>query len=585
MSLRNSTVTLISVLLFVFCGIMPAQTTYVYVNNYSSNNISAYSVNRTTGFLTPVAGSPFTAGTNPIYLALDRQCRYVYAPNYLSNDLSSYVIDQNTGALTQLPGSPHEVGSNPDYSGMDSLGRFLYVPLQGPNVTGNTVLGYAINPDTGALTAVPGSPFTTGGLGPGQAIVDPSNRFVFVVNVSSNSVSAFSIDSSTGALSQVPGSPWATGGSQPKVLRTDRTGRFLYVSNRSNISIFSIDQNTGALSQVSGAPISVGSDLYTIAFDPSNKFAYFGDNGQGVYGFSLDNNSGLLTLLPGFPVRTDNPQGNPVFATDPRLGVLYMGSFLGSNTVSVWSINPNSGALSQIPGSSVPAGTNLGSIQTCSADADGAVARLYGNNLFNGNQTVNGNVTGSFFFGDGFGLMNLNPANLAAGTAGINITGAAATAGNAANLLGIPGSSYARLDVGNSFSGDQTITGNTHISGTATASSGVFSGQVTIGGGTPVAELISITQSITLPALNSSACTTFTTAPLTNFTPGSSDTLALGLPSNLVSGLGSGIYLIYQAWETTNTISPSITIQACNPTASRYKGGASGLVRIDVLKH
>jgi len=38
---------------------------FAYVANYDSANVSAYTVNATTGKLTPVAGSPFGAGTNP----------------------------------------------------------------------------------------------------------------------------------------------------------------------------------------------------------------------------------------------------------------------------------------------------------------------------------------------------------------------------------------------------------------------------------------------------------------------------------------------------------------------------------------
>ena len=56
------------------------------------------------------------------------------------------------------------------------------------------------------------------------------------------------------------------------------------------------------------------------------------------------------------------------------------------------------------------------------------VAVTNGNNTFNGNQTVNGALSATSLSGNGSGLTNLNPANLSAGTAGINITGNASTA-------------------------------------------------------------------------------------------------------------------------------------------------------------
>jgi hypothetical protein len=110
-------------------------------------------------------------------------------------------------------------------------------------------------------------------------------------------------------------------------------------------------------------------------------------------------------------------------------------------------------------------------------------------------------------------------------------------------------------------------------------------GSIMIGGGTPIVEYVSITDSLTIPVLTPGSCSTFTTAAVTGFTPGSSDTIALGTPATLVSNLGSGIFLQYQAWETSTTVSPTITVQVCNPTAVKYKGGATGMIRVDIFKH
>ena len=148
-------------------------------------------------------------------------------------------------------------------------------------------------------------------------------------------------------------------------------------------------------------------------------------------------------------------------------------------------------------------------------------------------------------------------------------------------------SPFARLDVGNAFTGDQNITGNIATTGGITASGSLTIGSSgTPGGGTPISEYVSITDSITLPAISSGSCTTFTTTPeaLTGFTPGSFDTIALGTPSTLLTGLGSGVFLMYEAWETTTDASPTITIQVCNP-GNRYRGGNSGTIRIDIFKH
>jgi 6-phosphogluconolactonase len=42
------------------------------VSNFSSDNVSAYTIDATSGALTPVAGSPFAVGTGPDGIATCR---------------------------------------------------------------------------------------------------------------------------------------------------------------------------------------------------------------------------------------------------------------------------------------------------------------------------------------------------------------------------------------------------------------------------------------------------------------------------------------------------------------------------------
>jgi hypothetical protein len=107
-------------------------------------------------------------------------------------------------------------------------------------------------------------------------------------------------------------------------------------------------------------------------------------------------------------------------------------------------------------------------------------------------------ATAAGFSGNGSGLTSLNPANLSAGTAAINISGNAATAttagtatsattaSNALYLGGVAAGKYARLDIGNSFTGTQTVasgdvsvsSGNLDLPQTTGATTGV----ITLGG-------------------------------------------------------------------------------------------------------
>jgi hypothetical protein len=94
-----------------------------------------------------------------------------------------------------------------------------------------------------------------------------------------------------------------------------------------------------------------------------------------------------------------------------------------------------------------------------------------------------GTLTANYLSGDGGGLTNLNPANLEAGTAAINITGNAATAISAANVTGNIAdfqlsTNVPLLNGTNSFSGTNTFSGVTLATNTNNILIGSFSGNL-----------------------------------------------------------------------------------------------------------
>jgi hypothetical protein len=60
--------------------------------------------------------------------------------------------------------------------------------------------------------------------------------------------------------------------------------------------------------------------------------------------------------------------------------------------------------------------------------------------------------------------------------------------------------------------------------------------------------------------------------------------ITLGVPKPLAYP-GGGVSLLYQAWETTTTTSPTISVDVCNPTGTDYAGGGTGTIRADIFKH
>jgi 6-phosphogluconolactonase (cycloisomerase 2 family) len=238
---------------------------FAYVANVNSDDISRYTIAATTGALTAVGtvrtrSAPtsiaLTRGTAPVTITP----RFAYVANTFSHDISGYTINASSGALTPIPGSPFAAGAGtiPNSVTVDPSGRFAYAANSAStNILGNT-LGYTINASSGALTPISGSPFAAGSQ-PESVTVDPSDRFVYVTNFGSNNISGYTITASSGALTPIPGSPFAAG-TAPFSVTVDPSGRFTYVANQrsNNISGYTITASSGVLTPIAGSPFPAG---------------------------------------------------------------------------------------------------------------------------------------------------------------------------------------------------------------------------------------------------------------------------------------------------------------------------------------
>src|SRR5260370_19126381 len=118
--------------------------------------------------------------------------------------LLSFSINPNTGALTKLPGTPTLF---PGGSGALALARYGHLLYMG----GESISGYRIE-GNGQLQPLPGSPYQVPG---GYLAVDPFNRFLYAA-ISSYSPRTFSAIAvyrieRNGSLKPVPGAPFAGG--------------------------------------------------------------------------------------------------------------------------------------------------------------------------------------------------------------------------------------------------------------------------------------------------------------------------------------------------------------------------------------
>jgi 6-phosphogluconolactonase len=129
-------------------GIVASGNT-VYAALTGSNQIAAFSITTSTGVLTPVANSPYPAGTAPTTLALSGT--FLYAINSADSTISGYSVDSSTGALAPLANSPFSIAGNA--LSFDFTKQYLYV-------SGSTgIQAFSVDSTTGDLTLITGSPY------------------------------------------------------------------------------------------------------------------------------------------------------------------------------------------------------------------------------------------------------------------------------------------------------------------------------------------------------------------------------------------------------------------------------------------
>ena len=211
---------------------------FLYAGNSGSNNVSAFSVNPTTGVLTAVAGSPFATGGSAdgvgISLATTPDDKFLIAANGASANITVSSIAAN-GALSPVAGSPFPAGAggSPDGIKVTPDGKFLAVARpSGPNV----VSMFSIS-TLGALTPVPGSPFPAGGTGSATGVdcnCTSNHLFIGEAKFGSTIVSVQSI-SLNGALSPIAGSPFTGPGSNSNVVVLSPDDSKLFVSNQASV--------------------------------------------------------------------------------------------------------------------------------------------------------------------------------------------------------------------------------------------------------------------------------------------------------------------------------------------------------------
>lgn len=231
---------------------------YLYASASSgAGAVAAFRIDQINGALTPVPGSPFIVPVGacnpsadfcqitPTDLAIEPQGKYLYAVLGIESALAGFSIDRTTGALNNLPGSPYpEQSPFGNFCPFDAFGACPYSWTESIDPSGkfvfitdsqfNDISIFKLNQSTGVPAYAGASGNTQGGICVPYAVdVDPSGSFVYNLGIamsgckpSSNAVLGFSINQGSGQMTSVPGSPFAnanvhtTNVSEEKVLVT-----------------------------------------------------------------------------------------------------------------------------------------------------------------------------------------------------------------------------------------------------------------------------------------------------------------------------------------------------------------------------
>jgi 6-phosphogluconolactonase len=314
--------------------------------NGGPNQIFGFQVNEVTSALTALPGFPVDTGGNGTVITASEQLVYdpanlrLFALNEGSNTVSAYSVNLTTGALTALPYSPFNLGSG-------SWGCLAVHPGGSPLVAGDSLGNFlaSFNITAGSATQAAGSPFTTGAGDPFSCAFSRDGHYMYTGGNTGNDIAGFSVDAGTGTLTPLPGSPFNSGALDPVAYVTDSAGR-LFLANRTSNQVRVFTTSAGLPSPVLSGPIASGlTDAVHGVLHPAGYYLVADRSGNrvGVYRIEDSGPSTSLAAVVGSPFAAGGT------FTD-ALALNQSGAFLfaangTSRNITAFTVNAGTGAL------------------------------------------------------------------------------------------------------------------------------------------------------------------------------------------------------------------------------------------------
>lgn len=140
----------------------------LFVAQFAEDRVAAFNVDAS-GALTAVVGSPFTVNSKPYGLAMSPDGKRLFVAGSMSNDLASYPVSAD-GALGAATGTV-PAGSGTASAAVSADSNFVYSGA----ISASTGFGFSVA-DTGAFTALAGSPYLPAGASDSQGIAITPNQ-------------------------------------------------------------------------------------------------------------------------------------------------------------------------------------------------------------------------------------------------------------------------------------------------------------------------------------------------------------------------------------------------------------------------
>lgn len=338
-------------LFLITCGLLftSAQAGYIYVSTDSAagNNIYGFSVNEITGELTPLAGFPVSTGfagaglTNLELATIDLTNKRLYVGNRGSANISVYSINDTTGAITPMPFSP--------ITGVANERTLKVHPSGSPLIVGaDSFASYVITPTSATHAA--GSPYALpSGVSPAASALSPDGSYYYAGGNSGAFFVGLSVNAATGELTPLAGSPFDSGSTtSPVPLAIDASGRLFLTNPRSGLlRVYTLA--AGIPTAVTGSPFALPTTSFASLgkLHPNGQFLAIGNrtnNNTNTFAIGGSGASTTMSLVSGSPFATGGTTS--IGGVFNAAGTFFFVANGGTRNITRFAFNTATGALS-----------------------------------------------------------------------------------------------------------------------------------------------------------------------------------------------------------------------------------------------